>query len=210
MCVLLDLLGKRFGSRTVTARAGNAPGGRALWVVQCDCGDTAVRNSTQIQRGQSCHACSHRHHLTHGHARKGRHSAEYRAWNNIKSRCLLPHNPGFRNYGGRGITICSRWLTFENFLADMGRRPSPQHSIDRIDNDGNYEPGNCRWATRKEQAQNRRTTRLVTIGGERRSISDWEASSDVSAHQIGQRLDAGLSGPDSVLTPKGQAKLKLA
>jgi hypothetical protein len=78
-------------------------------------------------------------------------TAEYRIWNGMKSRCLNPNRKDYPRYGGRGVTVCERWLRFENFYADMGPRPSPKHSIDRIDNDGNYEPGNCKWATLAEQ-----------------------------------------------------------
>jgi len=83
-------------------------------------------------------------------------SPEYRTWDGMKERCRNPNHKAYANYGGRGISVCERWLDFESFLLDMGRRPSPTHSIDRINNDGNYEPGNCRWATRDEQNRNQR------------------------------------------------------
>lgn len=98
---------------------------------------------------------------THGHA-NGNGSPTYVVWLAIKARCLNPKNPGFKNYGGRGIRVCDRWMVFENFLADMGERP-PGTSIDRIDNDCGYEPGNCRWATPIEQGQNTRRCRMSSL-----------------------------------------------
>ena len=98
-----------------------------------------------------------RYGLTHGENRRGKRTPEYISWTNLVQRCTNPKNVSFNNYGGRGITVCERWLKFENFLADMGRRPSAKHSLDRYpDNDGNYEPSNCRWATAKQQAHNSR------------------------------------------------------
>jgi hypothetical protein len=101
-------------------------------------------------------------------------SPEYNAWHAIKQRCENPRNPSYKDYGARGISICDRWKeSLANFLADMGPRPSSRHSIDRIDNDGNYEPGNCRWATHAEQARNKRSNSLVTINGITKCITDW-------------------------------------
>ncbi|MGH9252235.1 MAG: hypothetical protein ACRD0W_22370 [Acidimicrobiales bacterium] len=104
--------------------------------------------SMALQGNQNC--------LRHGESTRTRRSPEYLAWSNMRGRCLRPTHKSYRYYGGRGITIDRRWDTFEGFLADMGRRPGPEYSLDRIDNDGNYDPGNCRWATRSQQNSNRR------------------------------------------------------
>jgi hypothetical protein len=95
----------------------------------------------------------------HGHARKGSQHPLYTTWALMRSRCRNPRDPSWENYGGRGITVCERWNSFPNFLADMGEKPSLQHTLDRVDNEGNYEPGNCRWATRSEQIRNSRRRR---------------------------------------------------
>lgn len=96
----------------------------------------------------------------HGHAKRGSVTPTYRTWVAMRARCLNPNVINYANYGGRGIKVCERWDDFENFLADMGLKPSPKHSIDRIDNDGNYESGNCHWATKLEQARNSRAQKL--------------------------------------------------
>lgn len=131
-----------------------------MWVCQCDCGNIAFAQTSDLRAGRhrSC-GCLRVDVMTrHGGTNHGGgRTPEYRSWMSMKARCLDSDHDSYKWYGGRGITICDRWLaSFEAFLADMGARPSLKHSIDRINNDGNYEPGNCRWATANEQAQNQR------------------------------------------------------
>lgn len=116
-------------------------------------------------------------------------SKAYYAWGNIKNRCLNPKNSGYYRYGALGITVCQRWIeSFDNFLADMGQPPSPLHSIDRIDVRGNYEPGNCRWATASEQANNKRTTRIVVAFGRAQSMSEWAKERGIGVQTLWHRL----------------------
>lgn len=167
-----DLTGQRFG-RLVALRITKRKGKR-VWLCQCDCGRLATSQTNQLREGRvSCGCLRWRGVVKHGEARNGAQSPEYQIWHGMRQRCRDEHCPGYPNYGGRGITICERWADFANFLADMGRRPSPKHSIDRIDNDGPYSPDNCRWATWAEQIRNRRSTRLLTAFGRTQCAKDW-------------------------------------
>lgn len=141
--------------------------------------------------------------ISHGHASRKGTSAEYWTWKNMKARCLSPTNPQYSNYGGRGIRICERWLAnFENFLADMGSRPSSKHSLDRYpDNNGNYEPGNVRWATQQQQTRNRRGNHLVTINEDTRCLTEWAEISGVNAMTIEYRLKTGIDPCRAVFLP---------
>ncbi len=146
--------------------------------------------------------------MTHGHAVNRQRSLTYRAWQNMKTRCLNPRYAKFADYGGRGITICNRWLNFANFAADMGERPSVNHSIDRYpDNNGNYEPGNCRWATPLEQARNQRKTILVTIDGEAKCVAEWCAIFGINRSTFQSRMNKlGWRDPvEALTTPAGRA-----
>lgn len=126
-------------------------------------------------------------------------SPEYTAWAGMLQRCRNPKNAAYPDYGGRGITVCDAWRdSFEAFYADLGPRPSARHSIDRIDNDGNYEPGNCRWATAKEQNRNTRRARLLTFDGRTQLLSDWGAELGVHPEAIRGRLRRGWSIEDAL------------
>lgn len=169
-----NLLGRTFGRLTVVElgpMSKPTPKGRQLykWVCRCSCGGTATVSADNLRSGQTqscgCLALEAKSKVglsnaTHGHSRHdGSGTPEYRAWLAMRQRCTNPKNQRWKNYGGRGIQVCDLWMnSFEAFLAHVGQRPSPEHSVDRYpNNDGNYEPGNVRWATAAQQAANRRS-----------------------------------------------------
>jgi hypothetical protein len=124
----------------------------------------------------------------------------YTIWCSMMGRCRNPNNDAYANYGGRGISVCQRWSLFEDFYADMGE-PADSQSIDRIDNDGDYSPQNCRWASRTEQNRNRRNVRLLTVDGETASMAEWADRSGIDLRTIWLRLKKGWSDDAAVKTP---------
>lgn len=154
-----DIAGQQFGKLTVIERDSSAYQGVATWFCHCDCGGKLSVSGASLRKGntKSCGCLSlektTKRFTKHGKAK----SPEHNAWRHMRSRCYNPNGRNYKNWGGRGITVCERWLeSFENFYADMGDRPTPKHSLDRINVNGNYEPSNCRWATTKEQRINQR------------------------------------------------------
>jgi len=160
---LVDITGQHFGRLLVLGVAGRVKAGRVVWCCLCECGSKIVAYGYNLRTGNtnSC-GCYHREvdrkfHLQHGEAdrRNGKATSEYQIWGAMIQRCDNPNNPAYDHYGGRGIKICQRWRKYENFIADMGRHPIGL-TLDRINNDDGYKPSNCRWATKKQQANNRR------------------------------------------------------
>ncbi len=200
------MIGKRFGRLTVTSVA--RIGGRPHAVCRCDCGSERAVDQRSLNIGvtRSC-GCIRREQLSarrlkHGEANPWNQTVEYRTWVSMKRRCYTAEGPDRKHYRDRGITVCDRWRdSFDNFLADMGRRPSPQHSIDRIDNDGNYEPGNCRWATKREQNCNSRNNRRLTAFGKTQPISEWAREAGISRSVLEKRLASGWTIEDALQRP---------
>jgi len=127
---------------------------------------------------------------------------EYRAWLHMKDRCFNPNSKDYPNWGGRGITVCDRWLNLENFLADMGSRPNLKHSLDRIDNNDDYSPDNCKWSTKAEQGNNKRNNKpLITIDDVTLTIAQWAKKMGYGESVIYTRLNIGWSDYDAVMTP---------
>lgn len=138
--------------------------------------------------------------VTHGESR----SPEYRAWQTARLRCTDPNNQAWPHYGGRGITMCERWLnSVEAFISDMGRKPSPEHELDREDNNLGYDPANCRWVLRKVNDRNRRSNRLVTVRGETMTLAEWCELTGLPRTTVQKRLKAGWSAEDALGKPVG-------
>jgi hypothetical protein len=205
---MIDLVGQRFGRLIVLAFHSYGAKWNTKWHCQCDCGNQKAVFGHALRRGdtRSC-GCLHREitsatSTTHGQSRAGRWSPEYRAWSGMLMRCENPNVKNFDRYGGRGVAVCERWHKFESFFADMGPRPSSAHSLDRWpDNDGHYEPGNCRWATRPEQNRNKSNNVFVTVNGQTLVQSEACRLYGISHSRARGRIKSGWSEQDAFTVP---------
>lgn len=192
----VDLVGQTFERLTVLSKAPNR-GRRVAWNCQCVCGRTCVVIAYLLKSGstRSCGCLkvevSTKRMTVHGHARGGNVSLEYKVWCGMLKRCNDLSCVQYQRYGGRGIRVCERWREFKNFYADMGPRPSAKHSIERKNNDGNYDPENCRWATQSEQMQNTSAVKLLTFNGQSKSLAAWSREFGVKQTTLSARLRRG-------------------
>lgn len=202
-----DLTGQEFG-RWTAIRRERTPNGEWAWLCRCQCGTEKHQKASRLRSGVSLSCGCMRNemttvrNITHGRSK----TLAHRIWCVMKTRCVNPNATGYENYGGRGIKVCERWQSFENFLADMGEPPSSKHSIDRIDVNSDYCPENCRWATDTEQARNKRSNRTLEFRGETRTVSEWSESLGIAYQTILHRLRAGWSVDDALgKSPDGWA-----
>lgn len=201
-------IGQRFYRLTVVEERPHTVKHRK-WLCKCECGGEKVVLGVSLQSGatRSC-GCLNRERVAritkHGNFRTGvKKSNEFSSWSSMRDRCNCHAATQFHLYGGRGIKICSRWDSFENFLADMGPCPSAKHSIDRFpDNNGNYEPGNCRWATDREQCNNKRNNRVIEFRGKRQTAAQWAEELGINVETLYCRLNKlGWSDSRALSTP---------
>ena len=201
-----DITGQTFNRLTAISPIGRTAHGSIKWLCICKCGTYHTVRLGGLTSGmtQSC-GCRKREGAaarmttmltTHGMT----HSLENGIWRSMRKRCKNKNDDYYHLYGGRGITVCKRWDKFENFYADMGKRPTNNHSIDRIDNNGNYTPENCRWVTMKQQCRNKRNNRLISFNGETRCVAEWAEIVGIHKSSLLARLNKGLS-TEQVLAP---------
>jgi len=198
MSKIIDMVGKKYGRLTVISKAESAKYGQTQHLCRCDCGTERIFQSANIRNGVSLSCGCLRKEITASRNKEFKHthgmckSYEYKIWGGMITRCALDH-PRNSSHFGRGIKVCKRWLKFENFISDMGLRPSRLHSIDRINNDGNYEPSNCRWATKTDQIRNRTNTQYIEHEGEKRTIQEWADITGINYQTLYRRFRNGWS-----------------
>lgn len=203
---LIDLTGRKFGRLTVVSRSSNI-GKKAAWFCKCDCGRETVTTSTHLVSGHtsSC-GCYNKEVVSSMKKRHGMSRTNiYREWRSMISRCFNRNCTGYDGYGGRGITVFNQWKeSFEayyDYVSKLSHFGESGYSLNRIDNDGNYEPGNVEWADRLAQANNKRNNHLLTYNGQTRTIAEWSRERGMSYSSIMHRIERGWSVKDALETP---------
>lgn len=205
-----SLKGRRFG-RLKAIRPVQVPITVLRWECRCDCGKTIVTSANALKAGATKSCGCYRKDVQrarlkaltkHGAARRDYKTPEYITWLAINARCYNPNSEMFSAYGGRGITVCSRWRrNFSAFLQDMGQKPGKRFTIERINNNLGYSPKNCRWATYSEQMRNTRRTRIISLDDKAMCLTDWSEKTGIPMKTIHRRLAAGWSARDALTTP---------
>lgn len=200
----LNLIGQKFSRLTVIEFAGSQDKKYTMWKCKCDCGNEVVVRGVRLRNGMTkscgCYASELKKELntTHGMS----HTKPHMIWCNMRRRCGEPDNNAYHRYGGRGIKVCDRWMeSFENFWEDMKDGYSDGMTLDRIDNDGNYCPENCQWATMKEQSNNRRNNTYLTFNDKTLTLSQWQEEVGIAQGTLSQRLQNGWSVEKTLTTP---------
>ena len=207
-----DISGTRIGMLRVLEFSGvsPAPQGRrhVLWKCLCDCGtEIVLRSAVLLRRSRDSCGCMtgirrSKNNIEHGYSRRGKRTREYRAWASMITRCYNPKNKAYRNYGGRGVSVCPEWRkSFSAFISDVGTCPVGKNSIGRINNNDGYNPGNVRWENLIEQANNKRNTRFISINGVTKTSRDWSEISGINPRRIKERIRKGWNESDAVFTP---------
>jgi len=198
----IDISGNTYSMLKVIKPVGRFNDRKVKWLCVCECGEYAVTSVVKLKSGhtKSCGCfkviATKKAKTTHGRSK----STEYGIWNGMKNRCENKNEPAYRRYGGKGISVCERWQKFTNFHEDMGDRPSPIHSIDRIDGTKGYYKENCRWATPLEQANNQSTNRPLTLNGRTQNLSTWAREIGIAAASLSSRLNRSRWSVEKALT----------
>lgn len=203
-----DLSGRQYGRLVVVSHKGFNSRRNAMWLCECECGQSAVVSSDCLQKGSTrscgCYQIETTRARSITHGKKG--SRAYSAWRSMRKRCEVPSSHNFARYGGRGIAVCDKWGAFEEFYRDMGD-PPPGMSLDRINNDGGYAPGNCRWATPKMQSRNTSTNRVYEYQGKRMVLAGWAETTGISFAVLWSRLSKlGWSIDEALETDVGDTR----
>lgn len=199
-----NITGLKFGRLLVVGYSGKFASGGTKWECDCDCGNKTYVTGSSLRSGatRSCGCLNRGVSVGLLASRRSQKHPLRQVWSDIIKRTTIESATGYENYGGRGITICDRWLnSFKAFLDDMGPRPSKDHSVDRINNSLGYSPENCRWATRKQQSNNRRTNKVFTINGVSRTVAEWADATGINRNTMYYRFRSGWDPADAITLP---------
>lgn len=215
----LDLLNQRFG-RLVVVEKSNSKNGETMWKCKCDCGKTTIVSTSNLKAGRikSCGCFKLDKLIELSTTHNQRHTFLYEVWKAIRQRCNNPKHASYHNYGGRGIAVCDEWnKSFQAFYdwsyangysTENQKDEKLKLTIDRINNDGNYEPSNCRWVDRKTQSRNMRTTKFITFKGQTKSVSEWCELYGINRNSFDVRIKGGWSIEDALTKPIKKKKSK--